>query len=565
MKREIIYFLYIVLSIALLFSCKNSGQGEDNGVIASIDSFAYPEPINAPFPFPEIIIPDIPNKIYNIVDYGAESGGTKDCSQAIREAIHEASNQGGGIVVIPEGEWLTGPIHLESNINLFLDEGAKVLFSQVFTDYLPAVLWRHEGIEVYSYSPFIYANEKSNIAITGKGIFEGRGKAWWDYRRTDNQTFYYGAVKVLQQMGEDGVPVEERVFDSLGYKFLPPPFVVPFRCKNVWIEGVTFRYGAFWTIVPTYCENVVIRNLSVETNGEYGDTPNGDGINPSSSKNILIENCILDTGDDCIAIKSGKNRDGRRVNIPTENIVVRNVTGFRGHGGVVIGSEMSGGVKNLFAYDCNFNGTDRMIRLKAERGRGGYVKNAWYENMRADTIEREAIRLNLLYHGDRLPEKPVDETTPVFENINIKNITCTFSKRNAIQIVGIPEMPIKDVFIDSVIITANKGIEITDGKNIHISHANINATSTDLAIIEHSTNIKLEGITTDKVPDEHHPFVLNNSKDITLIDFNISVIPEFLVKIKEEGIQNLRLDKNSFSRSQVIIPGDMDPEFVQFD
>ena len=524
---------------------------ETNGVKAVIKNFEYPDTVIAPFKFPKIEVPDIPNKQFSIIEYGAQNGGKFDCTEAIKETIKAASKEGGGIVVIPAGKWLTGPIHLESNINLYLEDSAKVLFSQDYNDYLPVVLWRHEGIEVYSYSPFIYAIDKENIAITGNGEFYGQGKAWWDYRFTENQKYYHGSIERLRKMGEDGIPVEERVFDSLGFKFLCPPFVAPIRCKNIWIEGVTFKYGAFWTITPTYCENVVIRNINVETHGKYGHTPNGDGINPSSCKNVLIENCILDTGDDCIAIKSGKNGDGRRVGIATENIVVRNVTGLKGHGGIVIGSEMSGGVQNVYAYNCNFNGTDRIIRIKAERGRGGYVRNCWYENITADTIEREAIRINLLYNGKRMPVKEVDETTPVFENIFIKDVRCKYSKRNAIQLVGIPESFIRNVHIDSVTIMADKGIEITDAKGIYLTNINIDPVSTPLLKIESSSEIDVDGLYCNSVKRDKIPISITDAQYIKLSNVDIKSEHDKVLNVSGQKTDSIILDINSFNMSGI--------------
>lgn len=562
--------IVVLTSIVLLFSfqyCSQRGRNKThpNGVTSVIDNFTFPAPVNAPFPFPDIKIPAIPDKKFNILDFGATEGGEVNCSIAIKDAIAEAAKQGGGIVVIPGGKWLTGPIHLESNINLHLEEGATLLFSQKFEDYLPTVLWRHEGIECYSFSPFIYAVDKENIAITGKGIFEGRGKAWWEYRQRNHQEYYRNAVRELRQMAKDGAPVEDRIFDGRGEKFICPPFLVPIHCRNVWIEGVTFRYGAFWTIVPTYCENVVVRNVTVKTSGTYGDTPNGDGINPCSSRNVLIENCILDTGDDCIAIKSGKDTDGRRINIPTENVVVRNVTGYRGHGGVVIGSEISGGIKNVYAYNCNFNGTDRMVRLKAARGRGGYVKNVWYENLKADTIEEEAIRLNLLYHGERLPEQPVDVTTPVFENIHIKNISCKYSKQNAIQILGIPEMKIRNVTIDSVSITSDKGIEIIDAHNIVLRNIQVLPHSTRLLAIDFSDSIFIEGLHTKESRDNSIPISINESQQIQIKNFTCTSAPDILVEIKGRLTGEILLDKKSFNISNITLKDDVRKENIKIE
>ena len=209
---------------------------------------------------------------------------------------------------------------------------------------------------------------------------------------------------------------------------------------------MTFKYGAFWTVNPSFCEDLIVRGINILTEGEYGHTPNGDGINPNSCQNVLIEYNTISTGDDCITIKSGRNKDGRRIGIPCKNILIRHNKGLQGHGGIVIGSEMSGGVENVYAYDCRFNGTDRVIRIKTDRGRGAYIRNCWFKDISADTIQREAIRINLLYSGgDRLPEQEVSSGTPVVENIHYENIRCEYAKRNIIQIIGLPEMPVNHV------------------------------------------------------------------------------------------------------------------------
>ncbi|WP_297088094.1 glycoside hydrolase family 28 protein [uncultured Draconibacterium sp.] len=463
------------------------------------------EPFNTPFGEFNFQRPEFPKRSVLITDFGAQSGGTVKNTEAINKAINDLSEKGGGKVIVPAGKWLTGSITLLSNINLHLEEGAELLFSQDFNDYLPAVLTNWEGSEVYSYSPFIYAYKQENIAITGKGVLNGQGKPWWEQRRKGSA--FYDSNNLLKEMNEKQVPLDERRFGSLE-RFLPPVFFGPLYCKNILLEDITFRYGAFWTVNPSFCENIIVKGIYILTNGEYGDTPNGDGINPNSCKNVLIEYNTLDTGDDCITIKSGRNKDGRRIGIPCKNILIRHNKGLQGHGGIVIGSEMSGGVENVYAHDCQFNGTDRVIRIKTARGRGGYVKNCWFKDISADKIEREAIRINMMYTGgERLPVPEVDEGTPLIENINYENISCDYSKRNVIQIVGIPEMPVKNISLKNIHLKGNLGIEISDAVNVNIDSIAIANDNGALASVAFADAIKISNVQIIDTPKDKIPFV----------------------------------------------------------
>ena len=472
-------------------------------ILASFVSAQTPyqiEPFVTPFGEFNFQRPKFPNKRVSIVDFGATEGGTIKVTSSINKAISQLAELGGGQVVIPKGKWLTGPIVLKSNINLHLEEGAELLFSQDFSDYLPAVLTNWEGSEVYSYSPFIYAFQQENIAVTGKGVLNGQGKPWWENR---NQTGF--GNKKLIEMNNLEVPLVNRRFDSPN-NYLPPVFFGPLYCKNILIEGVTFRFGAFWTINPSFCENIIVRDTYILTNGDYGDTPNGDGINPNSCTNVLIEYNTLDTGDDCITIKSGRDKDGRRIGIPCKNILIRYNKGLQGHGGIVIGSEMSGGVENVYAHDCRFNGTDRIIRIKTDRGRGGYVRNCWFKDIYADTIEQQAIRINMLYSGnERLPALEVNSSTPLIENIYYENIYCDFAKQNVIQILGIPEMPVNNISFTNIQLKGHKGIEIKDAKNISLTNIVINNTTGSGTYIAftysiHIDKLKIEGISSQYIP-----------------------------------------------------------------
>ncbi len=490
-------------------------------------------------PFGDFIFtrPLFPPEKVNIVDFGAREGGTVKNTYAINKAIQQLSGSGGGTVVIPAGKWLTGPIILLSNINLHLEEGAELLFSQDFNDYLPAVLTNWEGSEVYSYSPFIYAFRQENIAITGKGVLNGQGKPWWEQR---NNREAFGNRK-LAEMNENEVPVDERRFDNLD-NYLPPVFFGPLYCNNILLEGVTFKYGAFWTINPSFCENLIIRGLYVLTNDEYGDAPNGDGINPNSCQNVLIEYNTLDTGDDCITIKSGRNKDGRRIGMPCKNILIRHNTGLQGHGGIVIGSEMSGGVENVYAHSCRFNGTDRVIRIKTDRGRGGYVRNCWFRDISADTIQAEAIRINMLYSGgNRLPAREITDETPVIEGIHYENIRCDYSKRNVIQIIGLPEMPVKNVTFKDLQLQGNLGIEITDARNISLSNLTVSGKTGSPLKISYCDSISVNTLKISAEDPDCLPILFNNTNNAWLD--NIYYYPEKEIIIITGDSENILVDK----------------------
>lgn len=446
-------------------------------------------PIKAPFEMPQPKRPFFADRSFDIRDFGAKEGGAVRNTEAIHKAIDAASEAGGGTVVVPQGRWLTGAIQLESNVNLSLAKGAELVFSQDPNDYLPAVFSRHEDTECYKYSAFIYADHKTNIAITGEGTLDGQGKPWWDWKESRKSS-----ERSLEEMASKNIPVRERVFDGTDGRVLRPAFFQPMYCSNVLVEGVTFLYGAFWTITPTYCDNVIVRKVKVTTEGSYGHTPNGDGVDPSSCKNVLIEYCEFSTGDDCIAIKSGRDRDGMRVGLPTENVVVRHCVGLRGHGGIVVGSETSGGIRNVYVYDCRFHGTDRIVRIKTARGRGGTIEDMWFRDLSADTIQQEALHINMLYTGSRLPAETVTSATPKVRNIHYSNISCSYGKKAAIEILGIPEMPVENISFDSITITAAKGISCSDARMIEFRNVAIHPASGPLLSI-----MDCEGIRADRM------------------------------------------------------------------
>lgn len=393
----------------------------------------------------QIAPPEFPDKSFDITNFGAVGDGQTKATGAIRAAIEACHAAGGGMVVVPEGQFLTGAIHLKSNVNLHLKEGATLKFSQNPDDYLPLVFTRWEGTELYNYSPFVYAYGQENIAITGRGTLDGQANAgnWWYWKgEWSRRTWEIGPQNqassraILQQMAEDGVPVEKRIFGPGHY--LRPQFIQFYKCRNILIDGVTIINSPMWIIHPVLSENITIQNVTVNSHG-----PNNDGCNPESSRNVLIQDSYFDTGDDCIAIKSGRNADGRRLAVPSENIVVRRCTMRAGHGGVVMGSEISGSVRNVFVEDCLMDSPNlqRIIRFKTNSVRGGVIENIFVRNLHVGEVRRAILYIDFDYE-----EGDAGAFTPVVRNINLENITSQKSER-ALFIRAYERSPVTGVHI----------------------------------------------------------------------------------------------------------------------
>ena len=395
--------------------------------------------------YPEILArikpPKFPKRDLLITKFGAKAG--TDATAAIKKAIEACAKAGGGRVVVPAGEFITGAIHLKSNVNLHVSKGATLKFSTDPEKYLPIVHTRWEGMELMHLSPFIYAYEQTNIAITGEGTLDGQGKSFfWKWHGNPR---YGGNPDVLSQrpararlyeMMDKNVPVAERVF-GIGH-YLRPQFIQPYKCKNVLIEGVKIVDSPMWEVHPVLCENVTIRNVHISSHG-----PNNDGCDPESCKDVLIDNCFFDTGDDCIAIKSGRNNDGRRINVPTENIIVRNCTMRDGHGGITVGSEISGGVRNLFGHDCTLDSADlwTALRVKNNASRGGKLENFYFRNIKVGQVSRAVVEIDFNYE-----EGAKGEYVPVVRNYVVDGLTCTTGNR-ALDLQGLDNAPIYDVSI----------------------------------------------------------------------------------------------------------------------
>jgi len=477
-----------------------------------------------PFEMPVLVPPTFPEKDFNIKDFGAVGDGIFKNTEAFRQAIEECAANGGGRVIVPAGLWLTGPIQLKSNVNLHLLPGSHIQFTADFDDY-PLIESNWEGLNQYRCMSPISGFDLENIAITGSGVIDGAGDAWRyvkKFKMTENQwkaliksggvlnekgtewwpsqEAYEGSIKVPEMLKNKHLYTKE---DFEKYKdFHRPVLLNLVRCKNILLDGPTFQNSPAWNIHPLLCENLIVVNINVR-NPWYSQ--NGDGIDVESCKNVLIYNCKFDVGDDALCMKAGRDKEGRDRGIPTENVVIRDCIVYHGHGGFTIGSEMSGGVRNIKISNCNFIGTDIGLRFKSTRGRGGIVENIWIEDIYMKDIPTDALSFNMFYGGfapteDRSFEEmsrtaqvfEVTEETPIFRKIYMNNIYCNGAK-DAVVLQGLPEMTIKDIELNNIIMTAERGISMYDAEDIKIT--NVVISSPDPVIrARQSRNILLENV-----------------------------------------------------------------------
>ncbi len=378
-----------------------------------------------------IVAPEFPAREMNITDFGAAADGRTDSSPAIRKAIEACAHAGGGRVVVPAGEFLTGPVHLLGNVELHLATNAVLKFSTDPKAYLPPVFTRFEGTECYNLSPLVYALGQSNVAVTGEGVLDGQADEsnWLAWKNTP-------ARKALAKMAEDGVPVSQRQFGERDR--LRPDFIEFNRCQNVLIEGVRIRRSPMWEIHPLLCTNVIVRGVDISSHGA-----NNDGCDPESCRDVLIDGCRFDTGDDCIAIKSGRNADGRRVGVPAENIIIRGCTMRDGHGGVTIGSEISGGCSNVFVEHCEMDSPrlNCVLRLKSNAMRGGVLQNIFMRDVNVGLVKDSVLQIDFLYE-----EGARGGFYPVAENVVLENITVAQTPR-VLNVRGFPAATISGVRI----------------------------------------------------------------------------------------------------------------------
>ena len=458
---------------------------------------------NLPFDMPRVQAPVFPDTRVELTQFGAVGDGKTLCTEAFARAIDELEARGGGHLVVPAGIWFTGPIVLKSNIDLHLEKGAVILFSPD-VDLYPLVETVFEGLDTRRCQSPISGRNLVNVAITGQGAIDGNGHFWRPLKKgkvTESQwkqTIARGGVfkrpdywfpypetlrgDTISNMNVPQNLKTEEEWHSVRH-FLRPVMVSLIECKNVWLQGVIFQNSPAWNLHPLMCENVLVEDVLVR-NPSYAQ--NGDGLDLESCRNSLIVNSVFDVGDDGICLKSGKDEDGRRRARPCENVVIDGCTVFKGHGGFVVGSEMSGGVRNIAVSNCSFLGTDVGLRFKSKRGRGGTVENIWIDRISMIDIVTDPVTFNLYYggksavevleSGEKVPAAvepmPVDETTPCFRGIHISNLTCAGARR-ALFFNGIPEMPIQDISLKNVHITSKLGAEFIYSEDITLENVTI--------------------------------------------------------------------------------------------
>jgi len=471
-----------------------------------------------PFDMPEVQIPKFKKDTLNIVDFGAVPNTDKLCTKAINDAVKKCSESGGGVVVIPSGLWITGPIYLKSNVNLHTKNGSYILFTGDLNQY-KLINSYFEGNKVIRCESPIMGVGLENIAITGEGIFDGNGSKWRPVKigklsneqwknlissggilSKDGKTWYPSKGSFTGNEERSKLPKTATIENMEPYKHaLRPVMVSLVNCKKLLLDGVTFQNSPAWNVNPLMCENVTLSNLNIR-NPWYSQ--NGDGLDLESCRIGTITNCRFDVGDDAICIKSGKDKEGRERGKPTELFVIKDCVVYHGHGGFVIGSEMSGGVRNLFVKNLTFIGTDCGLRFKSTRGRGGLVENIWMEDIRMSDIPTEAIRFEMYYFnktgvedlhtGEMIVEKaPVSETTPVFKNMYFKNIYVDGAKQ-ALKIMGLPEMPVENIQFKNMIVRSDVGVRINYASKIDFENIDLKLEKPGIAVsLSNSQNINV--------------------------------------------------------------------------
>ena len=478
-----------------------------------------------PFDMPEVVRPSIPERSASIVEYGAVGDGVTLNTQAFADAIAALSSKGGGRVIVPAGVWYTGPIVFADNIELHLEPNSMIVFSDDKTLY-PLHEIAFEGLDTWRcISPLTAMNVK-NVAITGYGIIDGNGDGWRAVKK-DKLTASQWKAKVasggiVSDDGRSWYPSESYKFGATTgadqnvstwaktredfeqmHDFLRPVLVAFHNCENVLFEGVTFQNSPCWHLHPAMCTNLTVKNITVRC-PDYAQ--NGDGIDIESCKNVIVTDSKFDVGDDGICVKSGKDEAGRRRGIPCENIVVDNCVVYHGHGGFVVGSEMSGGVKNVLVSNCTFAGTDVGLRFKSTRGRGGVVENIWIDNISMFNILTEPLLFDLFYGGKSAAETladgdegeatdiaalPVDETTPAFRDIDIRNIVCRGARR-AMFFNGLPEMNVERVTVENAKIYAQTGAQINESSEVVLRNVSVVAEEGPALMLNNVKHLKTD-------------------------------------------------------------------------
>ena len=463
---------------------------------------------------PSAEVPQFKNDTFNIVRFGAIADGITLNTQSINNAISDCSNKGGGVVLIPQGLWLTGPIILKSNVNLHISRAALLQFTADKSQY-PLVLGDFEGhASPRNQSPITGIN-LTNVAITGEGVIDGHGEVWRDIAKdrliesdwkkliasggivSENGKEWYPSLSYLKGLKAKNVLNIEPGKTLEDYEdvkdFLRPNLVVLNNCKKVLLENTTFQNSPAWCLHTILCQELTVKGVRVRN---PWNAHNGDAIDVESCKDVLVQGSTFDAGDDGICVKSGRDEDGRKRGVPTENMVVRDCIVYRAHGGFVIGSEMSGGARNVFVSNCTFIGTDIGLRFKTTRGRGGIVKNIFIKDISMKDIIQEAILFDMYYmvKADKKETLPVNEGTPQFRDFYVSNIVCDGAEK-AIMVRGLPEMSIKGIHLENMTFKTQKGVELIEADDISLKNISVLTNETNpVVLIDNGSRIKLENI-----------------------------------------------------------------------
>ncbi len=524
------------------------------------------------FEMPPLTEPVIADYRVNLRDFGGVSDGITLNSEAFSKAIGDITAKGGGHLIVPRGIWITGPITLASNLDLHLEDGAYILFSSN-KDLYPLVPISFEGLETYRCLSPINGFELENVSITGNGIIDGNGDAWRGVKKSkvastqwkelissgglldEGKNTWYPSESYKRgaeaTAGFFNVPQGSSLEDFQGFKdFLRPVMVSIRNSKNVLLDGPTFQNSPAWNLHPLMCENLIVRNVTVR-NPWYSQ--NGDGIDIESCKNVWVYDNSFDVGDDAICIKSGKDADGRKRGVPTENVIVTNNIVYHGHGGFVVGSEMSGGVKNVHVSKCTFIGTDVGLRFKSTRGRGGVVEKIYISDIDMFNIAADPIRFDLFYGGQspvleegqtasQVDEQvvPVTEETPSFRDIYMKNVR-SIGSGVAAYFQGLPEMNLMNINLENVYLQAERGVTVGDADGMTFK------------------NVKIE-------VEKGSPLTLYNAQNLSFLEFNAASEEQMPVSIKGKKSKNLTFRKADFPQlpKQIQIDAEVDSKSIKF-
>ncbi|WP_028547979.1 glycoside hydrolase family 28 protein [Paenibacillus sp. UNC451MF] len=515
--------------------------------------------VKAPFDMPEIALPNIPERSVAITDFGACGDGITMNTEAIARAIEAVAADGGGTVIIPSGVWLTGPIVLKSHIRLHTEHGAVIRFSTNYTDY-PLIESNFEGLSSIRCMSPLYGEQLEDVAITGNGIFDGSGDAWRPVKRFKMTELQWKKLinsgGVVDADGEIWWPTEAAMNGAVTVEalrkqgstatrdyepvrsYLRPVLLSLRNCSRILLDGPTFQNSPGWCLHPWVSEHITIRNITVR-NPWYSQ--NGDGLDLESCRYAEVSDSVFDVGDDAICIKSGKNEQGRKLGKPCEYVVVRDCTVYHGHGGFVIGSEMSGGVRNLLVSNCSFIGTDVGLRFKSTRGRGGVVEHVYIRNIRMKDIAREAITFNMYYEvkGDPDALAEINEGTPQFRDIFIEDTVCAGADIG-IQLKGLPEMPIRSIHLNRVSIEAKQAIECTNAENISLREITVVPEQGPVVRVHNSKNILLEEIVAKTESEIFMHVTGDSSEQIRCTNTSTALSKESIVYgagVKEGAVQ----------------------------